>query len=51
MNSGKTFFFFWGHSTKLISFQLSNLEKKKGGGGGDKGILQDYSNSIVIHIP
>ena len=54
MNSGKTFFYFGGHSTKLISFLLSNLKKRKEKRKkrkGDKGILQDYSNSIVIHIP
>ena len=53
MNSGKTSSFFSpGHSRKVISFLLSNLKKKKEKKRkGDKGILQDYSNSIVIHIP
>ena len=52
MNSGKTFFF-PGSLNKIGNFLLSDLKKKKKGKKrkGDKVILQDYSNSIVIHIP
>ena len=53
MNSGKTFFF-PGSLNKIGNSLLSDLKKrkkKKKKRKEDKVILQDYSSSIVIHIP
>ena len=49
MNSGKTFFVsgVTQQNWKVFSFLTWKRKKRK----GDKGMLQDYSSSIVIHIP